>query len=684
MLDVGSDVSVFDPDSAVFDGGNLTIAYSSGQQAEDRLVINTGFVTLSAGQTAGSIVSVGGTPIGFLVGGRTGDTGEGLMVYFTNGATSANVASLLKAVQYGNAGGDNPTDGDRVLSVSVNDGDGGTSAAATVTVNVNPVNDDPAATGIPTSITVAEDTAGNVDLSGVTLSDPDLGLSRPLTITITADVGTLTATSGIVKAAAEPGALDQPGTLAIPSVGVVVSGSGTGTVSLSGTLFDINAYLANTGNIKYTGAANASGFAAARLTITANDNGYSGDGGGTTVTLGTIAVDITGVDDPATARNDSFSVSEASALTTGTLFADNGNGADTDIDSALTVTAVNGVAANVGTAIALASGALLTLNADGTFSYDPNGAFEDLPDFASSGAANTSRADSFTYQLNNDSTATVTITVNGVDSANDVLLGTAGSDHLAAGIGNDTITGGLGSDTIEGGAGLDTAVLRGLNGGGFDLVQVNGTVYGLDRVDHSFDTMTNVEQFQGDGQTIGLAQVESFDPLAYGASYNDLALAFRTDAGGLLSHYLNVGFSEGREVTFSAAQYLANYADLRDAFGTDGAAATAHFLNGGVQEHRLAQDPLDYIASYADLIAAFHGNGMQQLQALGLNHYAGAGYDEGRRGGIDFDAAQYLANYGDLTAAFGTDLDGATVHYINAGYFENRLGLGSPRLYRQL
>ena len=40
---------------------------------------------------------------------------------------------------------------------------------------------------------------------------------------------------------------------------------------------------------------------------------------------------------------------------------------------------VNGDAGNVGTQITLPSGALLTVNVDGTFSYDPNGAFDDLP-----------------------------------------------------------------------------------------------------------------------------------------------------------------------------------------------------------------------------------------------------------------------------------------------------------------
>jgi Bacterial cadherin-like domain len=47
-------------------------------------------------------------------------------------------------------------------------------------------------------------------------------------------------------------------------------------------------------------------------------------------------------------------------------------------DETLTVSGVNGLPANVGNPITLASGALLNLNSNGTFTYDPNGAFDGL------------------------------------------------------------------------------------------------------------------------------------------------------------------------------------------------------------------------------------------------------------------------------------------------------------------
>ncbi|MBV8686464.1 MAG: calcium-binding protein [Alphaproteobacteria bacterium] len=128
--------------------------------------------------------------------------------------------------------------------------------------------------------------------------------------------------------------------------------------------------------------------------------------------------------EPLAARDDAFGTSEA-AVVTGTLFLDNGAGPDGAVAQ---VALVNGVAASVGTTVTLASGALLTVNADGTFSYDPNHVFDALPD-AASGAVNAAAYDSFTYTLTGGASATATVTVNGVASVGDRLEGD-GSDNL--------------------------------------------------------------------------------------------------------------------------------------------------------------------------------------------------------------------------------------------------------------
>jgi VCBS repeat-containing protein len=86
---------------------------------------------------------------------------------------------------------------------------------------------------------------------------------------------------------------------------------------------------------------------------------------------------------------------------------------DSDVDGdPLMVVEVEGSAAAVGSPIALLSGALLTVSAEGRFTYDPNGRFEYLADGETA-------LDSFTYTASDPhgetSTATVEITVHGVN-----------------------------------------------------------------------------------------------------------------------------------------------------------------------------------------------------------------------------------------------------------------------------
>ncbi|QEG40277.1 DUF4347 domain-containing protein [Roseimaritima ulvae] len=88
---------------------------------------------------------------------------------------------------------------------------------------------------------------------------------------------------------------------------------------------------------------------------------------------------------------------------------------DVDIEGdTLTVSHVQGSAANVGNSIVIGSGALVTLNANGSFNYDPNGAFDQL-------AAGETATDSFTYTVSDGNggsdTATVSVTITGTDDA---------------------------------------------------------------------------------------------------------------------------------------------------------------------------------------------------------------------------------------------------------------------------
>ncbi len=134
------------------------------------------------------------------------------------------------------------------------------------------------------------------------------------------------------------------------------------------------------------------------------------DNGGTAV--GRVTVTVTGVNDPPAAAPDAFATNEDTVVA-GDVLADNGAGADRDPEGdALTVIRVDGSAAAVGRQIALASGALLVLRADGTFLYDPAGRFEALK-------PGQTAIDGFTYTIDDGhggtATAAVTVTIAGVN-----------------------------------------------------------------------------------------------------------------------------------------------------------------------------------------------------------------------------------------------------------------------------
>ncbi len=177
---------------------------------------------------------------------------------------------------------------------------------------------------------------------------------------------------------------------------------------------------------------------------------------------GTVDIVLNPVNDAPVAQDDAVAVTEDGPAATGNVLADNGNGADSDVEGdTLTVTAVNSSGGNVGSQITLASGALLTVNGDGTYSYDPNGAFEYL-------GAGDSASDSFSYTVSDGNggfdTATVTIIVNG---SNDAPI--AQDDTVSAGEDGPAATGSVLADNgngIDSDVEGDTLTVTAVNGSG--------------------------------------------------------------------------------------------------------------------------------------------------------------------------------------------------------------------------
>jgi hypothetical protein len=125
---------------------------------------------------------------------------------------------------------------------------------------------------------------------------------------------------------------------------------------------------------------------------------------------------VSGEDVPqlASAANDLVSTNEDNSTTDNVLSNDSGENLSVLGVNLNSTQLTNKVATNVGSQVTLASGALVKLNNDGTFTYNPNSKFESLN-------PGQTATDTFSYTIkdnqNNISTATVTMTINGAADA---------------------------------------------------------------------------------------------------------------------------------------------------------------------------------------------------------------------------------------------------------------------------
>ena len=150
------------------------------------------------------------------------------------------------------------------------------------------------------------------------------------------------------------------------------------------------------------------------------------------------------------------------------------------------------------------------------------------------------------------------------------------------------------------------------------MFSVNGAleVHGPGEIDQ----VVNVEQVEVGGGTVTWSSFAAspLDPLAYLASYPDVARAFGTDARAAAQHYVTYGLAEGRTILFDPQAYLAKYSDLRAAFGTDTRAASLHYMAFGAAEGRsssLAGDDVLRGTGGADVLSG--GSGNDALWGLG-------------------------------------------------------------------
>ncbi|NER37213.1 MAG: DUF4347 domain-containing protein [Oscillatoria sp. SIO1A7] len=170
------------------------------------------------------------------------------------------------------------------------------------------------------------------------------------------------------------------------------------------SLFAVQPAIDSNGNLTYTPAANASG--TATVTVTLQDSGGTANGGQDTKSE-TFTIAVNPVNDVPIANNDSYNTSEDTPLTMPVASGVLAN--DTDVESSLTSTVIQAP-----------SNGTLTLNSDGSFSYQPN--------------ANFNGTDSFSYKANDgtDDSNLATATI-AIASVND-------SPQVANAIANQTAT----------------------------------------------------------------------------------------------------------------------------------------------------------------------------------------------------------------------------------------------------
>ncbi|MEN5301117.1 DUF4347 domain-containing protein [Pseudomonas sp. TWI628] len=297
-----------------------------------------------------------GLSMGNIVGTWNAGTGILTLTSAGNTATAAEFQAAMRAVTYGNAS-DTPNTTSRTVQFQVTDGDGLSSIAVTRDITLVAVNDSPTISA-PASQQIIEDVP--TALGSITFSDVDSTLGI---VTFTVASGTLSATA---------------------AGGVTVGGTAT-ALTLSGTLANINQFIANN-RLVYTAAANASG----DVTLTINVNTTSVSDATSTMTLQVQAVN----DAPVASVPPSISVTEdVSSVITGISFT------DVDADSN-TVTATFSVPSGT---LSATSGMGVSVVGSGSGLLTLSGSLANINVFIA--------ANSLTFKTAQDATASVILTV---------------------------------------------------------------------------------------------------------------------------------------------------------------------------------------------------------------------------------------------------------------------------------
>jgi hypothetical protein len=276
---------------ANYSGGSIDLNITAGAVTGDRISLTGATFHISGGNVQDS----GNVNIGAISGNGTSHVTVSAL---TSAATPSVVDALIQSFGFDSTS-DNPGAGDRTITLTFNDGGntgsgGALTDAVTQTEHVTPVNDAPVATITPTTYSATEQVALSLKNNGLAVSDVD-GNSGSETVTLSVTEGILNVTTG--------------------GSGAGVAGSGTNSVTITGTIAQINALLNTDGTstVSYNDNTDTPS-ASATLTLTIHDNGNTG--GGDLSANDTASINITAVNDTPNAvlGTDPYAATENVAL----------------------------------------------------------------------------------------------------------------------------------------------------------------------------------------------------------------------------------------------------------------------------------------------------------------------------------------------------------------------------------
>ena len=408
---------VADVDSPDFDTGTLTVDFTVGGTANDRLTINNQGSGSGQIGVSGAIVAYEGVTIGTFVGGTDGSTP--LVVTLNANATPSAVQALTRNISYENISED-PSTAARTVRFVLTDGDSGTSSGETETINLTAVNDSSVIATDPTTLTYTGLSAVEVDPT-LTITDVDDNLLVSAEARLS---------NGFIQG--------EDALVFVDQLGITGAFSGTtGILTLTGSTTLAN-YETALRSVQYNNVSSSPTLGLLWVEFTVND-------GTDDSTVARRRVEIID-EDPPRATNDSATLAEGGSVVIDLAANDSDNFDLLDLNSIAILTGP--------------SNGTLVINGDGTVTYTHDGS--------------ETTSDLFTYTIEDTSdllsnTATVALTITPVNEVpTDISLSGSVVDENSA---NGTLVGNAAGTDIDAGDSLTFSLTN--DAGGRFAVDLN-------------------------------------------------------------------------------------------------------------------------------------------------------------------------------------------------------------------